>query len=333
MEMFLEVKMKENQIIIYSTEDGETKIDLKVSDETVWLNQMELAELFQTTKNNISLHVKNIFESGELEKISTVKEYLTVQNEGNREISRSITYYSLDMILAIGYRVRSTRGIEFRRWANQVLKEYLLEGASLNQDKLRAEPDYFKKVLQKIRDIRSSEKIFYRQVLDIFATSVDYKGKDKLAKLFFKTVQNKMLYAITGKTAAEIVYLRLDGEKDCLGLTTFKGDFPTKAEMVVSKNYLDEKELTQLNLIVSAFLDIAELRASEEVPMTMQDWILETNRYLEYNKKEVLENAGKISHEMAKQKVDEEWDEQKVLTNVEKDFLKSVQESTKKIRN
>ena len=321
--------MKENQIIIYNTEDGSTKIDLKVSDETVWLNQMELAELFQTTKNNISLHIKNIFESGELDIISTVKDYLTVQNEGNREISRSITYYSLDMILAIGYRVRSPRGIEFRRWANQVLKEYLLEGASLNQDKLRAEPDYFKKVLQKIRDIRTSEKVFYRQVLDIFATSVDYKGKDKTAKLFFKTVQNKMLYAVTGKTAAEIVYLRLDGEKDYLGLNTFKGDFPTKAEMIISKNYLDEKELTQLNLIVSAFLDIAELRASEKVPMTMQDWILETNRYLEYNRKEVLENAGKISHEMAKLKVDEVWGEQNILSTVEKDFLKDVQESTK----
>jgi len=246
--------------------------------------------------------------------------------------TKSVTYYSLDMILAIGYRVRSTRGIEFRRWANKVLKEYLLEGASLNQDKLRGEPDYFKKVLQKIRDIRSSEKVFYRQVLDIFATSIDYKGHDDLAKTFFKTVQNKMLYAVTGKTAAEIVYLRLDGQKDYLGLTNFKGDFPTKAEMIISKNYLDEKELNQLNLIVSAFLDIAELRASEKIPMTMQDWILETNRYLEYNRKEVLENAGKISHQMAKLKVDEVWKEQKILSRVEKDFLKNVQQSAKDLK-
>jgi len=325
--------MKENQIIIYNTEDGKTKIELKIFDETVWLNQMELAELFQTTKQNISKHIKAIFDDGELDEKATVNYQLTVQTEGARKVSRDIAYYNLDIILAVGYRVRSTRGIEFRRWANQVLKEYLLEGASLNQDKLRAEPDYFKKVLQKIRDIRTSEKVFYRQVLDIFATSVDYKGKDKLAKLFFKTVQNKMLYAVTGKTAAEIIYLRLNGEKDYLGLTTFKGDFPTKAEMIVSKNYLDEKELTQLNLIVSAFLDIAELRASEKVPMTMQDWILETNRYLEYNKKEVLENAGKISHEMAKLKVDEVWSEQKVLSNVEKDFLKDVQESAKMLKN
>ena len=325
--------MKENQIIIYNTEDGNTKIELKIFDETVWLNQMELAELFQTTKQNISKHIKAIFDDGELDEKATVNYQLTVQTEGARKVSRDIAYYNLDIILAVGYRVRSTRGIEFRRWANQVLKEYLLEGASLNQDKLRAEPDYFKKVLQKIRDIRTSEKVFYRQVLDIFATSVDYKGKDKLAKLFFKTVQNKMLYAVTGKTAAEIIYLRLNGEKDYLGLTTFKGDFPTKAEMIVSKNYLDEKELTQLNLIVSAFLDIAELRASEKVPMTMQDWILETNRYLEYNKKEVLENAGKISHEMAKLKVDEVWSEQKVLSNVEKDFLKDVQESAKMLKN
>ena len=323
--------MKENQIIIYNTEDGETKIDLKLSDETVWLNQMEIAELFQTTKNNISLHVKNIFEDGELEKKSTVKDYLTVQNEGDREVSRTITYYSLDMILAIGYRVRSSRGVEFRRWVNKVLKEYLLEGASLNQDKLREEPSYFKKVLQKIRDIRTSEKVFYRQVLDIFATSVDYKGSDELAVKFFKTVQNKMLFAVTGKTAAEIIYLRLDGTKDYLGLTNFKGDFPTKAEMIISKNYLDEKELTQLNLMVSAFLDIAELRANENIPMTMQDWILETDRYLEYNRKEILENAGKVSHKMAKLKVDEVWKEQDLLTTVEKDFLKSIKQETSKI--
>ena len=319
--------MKENQIIIYNTDDGQTKIDLKVSDETVWLNQMELAELFQTTKNNISLHIKNIFTDKELDEISTVKEYLTVQNEGKREVERTITYYNLDMILAIGYRVRSTRGIEFRRWANGVLKEYLLEGASLNQDKLRAEPNYFKKTLQKIRDIRTSEKVFYRQVLDIFSTSVDYKGNDDQAILFFKTVQNKMLYAVTGQTAAEIIYLRLDGTKENLGLTSFKGDFPTKAELIISKNYLNEKELNQLNLIVSAFLDIAELRASEEIPMTMKDWILETNRYLEYNRKEVLEHAGKISHKMMKKKAVHVWSEQNVISNVEKDFLKNVQES------
>ena len=318
--------MKDNQIIIYNTDDGETKIDLKVSDETVWLNQMELAELFQTTKSNISLHIKNIFTDKELDEIAVVKEYLTTASDGK---NYKVTYYSLDMILAVGYRVRSTRGIEFRRWANGVLKEYLLEGASLNQEKLRAEPDYFKKTLQKIRDIRTSEKVFYRQVLDIFSTSVDYKGNDDKAILFFKTVQNKMLYAVTRQTAAEIIYLRLDGTKENLGLTSFKGDFPTKAELIISKNYLNEKELNQLNLIVSAFLDIAELRASEEIPMTMEDWILETNRYLEYNRKEVLEHAGKISHEMMKKKAAHVWSEQNVISNVEKDFLKNVQESAK----
>ena len=325
--------MRENQIIIYNTEDGQTKIDLRVFDETVWLTQMELAELFQTTKQNISKHIKAIFDEEELEEKATVNFQLTVQKEGIREVSRDLAYYNLDMILAIGYRVRSTRGVEFRRWSNQVLKEYLLEGASLNQDKLRSEPDYFKKVLQKIRDIRTSEKVFYRQVLDIFATSVDYKGNDEVAKLFFKTVQNKMLFAITGKTAAEIIYLRLDGEKEHLGLTNFKGDFPTKAEMIVSKNYLDETELTQLNLIVSAFLDIAELRASEKIPMTMKDWLLETNRYLEYNRKEVLETSGKISHAMAKAKVDEIYDEQSLLSGVEKDFLKNVQATTRILEN
>jgi len=325
--------VRENQIIIYNTEDGQTKIDLRVFDETVWLTQMELAELFQTTKQNISKHIKAIFDEEELEEKATVNFQLTVQKEGIREVSRDLAYYNLDMILAIGYRVRSTRGVEFRRWSNQVLKEYLLEGASLNQDKLRSEPDYFKKVLQKIRDIRTSEKVFYRQVLDIFATSVDYKGNDEVAKLFFKTVQNKMLFAITGKTAAEIIYLRLDGEKEHLGLTNFKGDFPTKAEMIVSKNYLDETELTQLNLIVSAFLDIAELRASEKIPMTMKDWLLETNRYLEYNRKEVLETSGKISHAMAKAKVDEIYDEQSLLSGVEKDFLKNVQATTRILEN
>ena len=243
---------------------------------------MEIAELFQTTKQNISLHINNILKDGELEENSVVKDYLTTASDGK---NYNILYYSLDMILAIGYRVRSTRGTEFRRWINHILKEYLLEGASLNQDKLRAEPSYFKKVLQKIRDIRSSEKVFYRQVLDIFATSIDYKGNAELALKFFKTVQNKMLFAVTGNTAAEIIYLRLDGEKEFLGLTNFKGDFPTKAEMIISKNNLEEKELTQLNLMVSAFLDIAEMRANENIPMTMQDWSLETDRYLEYSRK------------------------------------------------
>lgn len=325
--------MKENQIIIYNTEDGKTKIDLKVFEETVWLNQMELAELFQTTKQNISKHIKAIFAEQELEEKATVNFQLTVQKEGAREVSRDLAYYSLDVILAIGYRVRSTRGTEFRRWANSVLKEYLLEGAALNQDKLRSEPDYFKKTLAKIRDIRTSEKVFYRQVLDIFSTSIDYKGNDDVAVLFFKTVQNKMLYAVTGKTAAEIIYLRLDGEKEALGLTNFRGDFPTKAELIVSKNYLEEKELAQLNLMVSAFLDIAELRATEEIVMTMKDWVVEADRYLEYNRKEILEHAGKISHEMAKKKANEIWDEQKILTPVEKDFLKSVQSEAKKIKS
>jgi hypothetical protein len=325
--------MRENQIIIYNTEDGQTKIDLKVSDETVWLNQIELAELFQTTKNNISLHIKNIFEDEELDKQGTVKEFLTVQKEGEKKVERYINYYSLDMILAIGYRVRSSRGVEFRRWANKVLKEYLLEGASLNDDKLRAEPDVFKEILQKIRDIRTSEAVFYKQVLDIFATSIDYNGKSELAQEFFKTVQNKMLYAVSGKTAAELIFMRLDGQKEYLGLTNFKGEFPTKAELGISKNYLGEKELNQLNLMVSAFLDLAELRASEEEAMTMQDWVLETDRYLDYRRKDVLNDAGKISHETAMKKVNQVWHETKILGRVEKDFLQNVQAQAKRLES
>lgn len=250
-----------NDIIIYNTEDGQTKIELHLEEGTVWLSQYEIAELFQTTKNNISLHIKKIFEEKELDESSTVKEYLTVQKEGNRDVRRNITVYNLDVILSIGYRVRSARGAQFRRYVNTVLKEYLITGAALDNDKLTSNLSYFKNLQKRIRDIRSSKRLFYQQILDIFATSIDYDGTSSIAKEFFQTVQNKMLYAITGKTAPELIFTRIDASKKDLGLTSYKGSYPRKNDLKISKNYLNQDELERLNLIVSGYLDTAEYQA------------------------------------------------------------------------
>ena len=238
----------ENEIIIYQTQDGQTKIDVRLKNETVWLTQNQMAELFQTTKQNVSSHIKNIFEEGELSENSTVKDYLTVQQEGNRKVSRNISYYNLDVIISVGYRVKSLRGTQFRIWATQVLKEYMKKGFALNDDLLKQAGGggYWKELLERIRDIRSSEKVFYRQILDIYATSTDYNPNAEETKLFFKVVQNKMHFAAHGHTAAEIVYLRADSTKDNMGLTVFKGNHPKKDEVTVAKNYLDEKELNIL---------------------------------------------------------------------------------------
>jgi hypothetical protein len=219
-------KSMSNDIILYNTDDGQTKIELHLKEGTVWLSQLEIAELFQTTKNNISLHVKNILEDGELDEKATVKDYLTVQNEGDREVTRTLTVYNFDMILAIGYRVRSARGAQFRRYASTILKEYLATGFAIDDDKVTQDVTYFKRLQKRIRDIRSSERLFYQQVLDIFATSVDYDGKSEVAREFFQTVQNKMLYAVTGHTAPELIFTRLDAAKNDLGLITYKGNYP-----------------------------------------------------------------------------------------------------------
>ena len=317
-----------NQIIIYNTEDGKSKINLKLEDGTVWLNQLQIAELFQTTKQNISKHIKAILEDEELSEVSTVNYQLTVQKEGNREIERNIAFYNLDMILAIGYRVRSPRGVQFRKYASTVLKEYLIKGFAMDDERLKdfAGGSYFKELLERIRDIRSSEKVFYRQVLELFSTSIDYDKNSDEAKNFFATVQNKMHYAVHHKTASELIFDRVDGDKEFMGLTTFKGELPTLSEAKTAKNYLSEKELRSLNQLVSGYLDFAERQAEREVAMTMADWIKHVDNILRATGEDVLENAGKISRKQMKKKVTEEYKKysEHTLTQVEKDYLEEI---------
>lgn len=326
----------ENEIIIYQTQDGQTKIDVRIENETVWLTQNQMAELFQTTKQNISLHIKNIFEEGELTEDSTVKDYLTVQNEGSRKVSRNVTHYNLDVIISVGYRVKSLRGTQFRMWATQVLKEYMKKGFALNDDLLKQAGGggYWQELLERIRDIRSSEKVFYRQILDIYATSTDYNPNAEETKLFFKVVQNKMHFAAHGHTAAEVIYLRADSTKDNMGLTVFKGKHPNKDEVTVAKNYLDEKELNILNRITSAYLEFAELQAIRHVPMTMKDWIAKLDDFIKMTGSELLENPGKISKLEAENKALAEYAKYKKtikdeLSEVEKHFLESVKQTQK----
>ena len=317
-----------NKIIIYNTEDGKSKINLKLEDGTVWLNQLQIAELFQTTKQNISKHIKAIFEDGELSEVSTVNYQLTVQKEGKREIERNIAFYSLDMILAVGYRVRSPRGVQFRKYASTVLKEYLIKGFAMDDDRLKnfGGGSYFKELLERIRDIRSSEKVFYRQVLELFSTSIDYDKKSDEAKKFFATVQNKMHYAIHHHTASELIFDRVDGDKEFMGLTIFKGELPTLTEAKTAKNYLSEKELRSLNQLVSGYLDFAERQAEREVAMTMIDWIQHVDNILRATGEDVLENAGNVSRKQMKKKVEEEYKKysEHTLTRVEQDYLEEI---------
>ena len=307
-----------NKLIIYTTEDGKSKINLKLEDGTVWLNQLQIAELFQTTKQNISKHIKAIFEDGELEEKVVVNYQLTTTKHGAIEgkvQSREVAFYNLDMILAVGYRVRSPRGVQFRKYASTVLKEYLIKGGN-----------YFKELLDRIRDIRSSEKVFYRQVLDLFSTSIDYDGKSEEAKKFFATVQNKMHYAIHHHTASELVFDRVDGDREFMGLTTFKGELPTLTEAKTAKNYLREKELRGLNQLVSGYLDFAERQAEREVAMTMVDWIKHVDNILQATGEDVLENAGSISRKQMEKKVEEEYKKysEHTLTPVEQDYLEEI---------
>ena len=317
-----------NQIIIYNTEDGKSKINLKLEDGTVWLNQLQIAELFQTTKQNVSKHIKAILEDGELSEVSTVNYQLTVQKEGKREIERNIAFYNLDMILAIGYRVRSPRGVQFRKYASTVLKEYLIKGFAMDDERLKnfGGGNYFKELLERIRDIRSSEKVFYRQVLDLFSTSIDYDKNSDEAKKFFATVQNKMHYAVHHKTASELIFDRVDGNKEFMGLTTFKGVLPTLSEAKTAKNYLNEKELRGLNQLVSGYLDFAERQAEREVVMKMTDWIKHVDNILQATGEDVLENAGSVSRKQMEEKVIEEYKKysEHTLTPVEQDYLEEI---------
>mgnify|MGYP000955271579 FL=1 len=289
-----------NELIIYNTEDGNAKINLKLEDGTIWLSQLEIAELFQSSKQNISKHIKAIFSDGELDEKVVVNYKLTTTRHGamqGKEQSRKVAYYNLDMILAIGYRVRSPRGTQFRNYATTVLKEYLIKGFAMDDEKLKnlGGGNYFKELLDRIRDIRSSEKVFYRQILDLFATSTDYNSSSEEAKFFFATVQNKMHYAIHHNTASELIYKRVDSDKEFMGLTNFKGELPTLSEAKIAKNYLAENELKRLNALVSGYLDFAEMQAQKEIPLTMKDWVAHVDRILTATGEELLKDAGKIT--------------------------------------
>lgn len=317
-----------SNVIIYTTEDGAAKIELRLENGTVWLSQAEIAELFQTTKQNISKHIQAIFDDQELDETATVNQQLIVQNEGDREVSRAISFYNLDVILAVGYRVRSVRGVQFRRYASTVLKEYLEKGFALNDERLKnlGGGNYWKELLDRIRDIRSSEKVMYRQVLELYATAVDYDPKSDESLAFFKMVQNKLHFAAHGNTASEVIYFRVDSDKPFAGLTSFKGSRPTQAEAMVAKNYLSEQELKVLNNIVSAYFDFAELNAIEEREMRMADFVRELDRILSSAGRKLLENAGTISHTQAEAKAKLEYQKYKAKTleQVEKEYLKAI---------
>jgi len=300
-----------SQLIIYQTEDGQTKIDVRFDGDTVWLTQTALAELFQTTKNNISQHVKNVFEEGEVDQRATVKKFLTVQTEGQREVKRELEYYNLDLIISIGYRIKSRVASAFRIWATKHLHEFIVKGFVMDDERLKNPDlpfDYFEELTRRISEIRTSEKKFYRKITDIYATSVDYDPTNENSILFFKTVQNKVHYAITGSTAAEIIAGRVDSKKPNVGLTNFRGSKPTKEEIVIAKNYLSEQELLVLNNLVEQYLVFAEGQAMQRVPMYMKDWIDKLHGFLQINNKDILKDAGKVSHELAKELAEKEFD-------------------------
>lgn len=320
-----------SEIIIYTSEDGTTKIDLRLENGTVWLSQLEIAELFQTTKQNISKHIKTIFEDGEIDEKVVVNYQFTTTQHGaisDKTQTKKVAYYNLDMILAIGYRVRSPRGVQFRQYASTVLKEYLQKGFAMDDERLKGSGggNYWKELLERIRDIRSSEKVLYRQVLDLYATSRDYNPKSDETIAFFKTVQNKLHYATNEQTAPELIYNRADSNKEFMGLTTFKGVIPTLGESKIAKNYLTEDELFRLNRLVSAFFDLAELKASEKIPMYMQDWINELDKFTGIYGKGVLQDKGTISRTQADNKAELEFRayETKTLSPVEKEYLETI---------
>ena len=326
--------MSENntELIIYQTEDGRTKIDVYFQDENAWLNKAQMAELFQRDRSVISRHVRNVFDEGELDEKSNVQKMHIANSD------KPVEYYSLDVIISVGYRVKSLRGTQFRIWANSVLREYLIKGFAMNDDLLKQSGggSYFDELLERIRDIRSSEKVFWRKVLDIYATSVDYSANAEESVLFFKTVQNKMLYAATGMTAAELVSGRANALLPMMGMTVVKGNRPTLAEAKTAKNYLNEEELGTLNRLVSAYLDLAELQAMRKKPMYMKDWVARLDDYLRMTDSEVLQNAGKVSHALAEQKAKEEYQKYKrlhsgELSRVEQAFLESVEATAKRL--
>lgn len=307
----MDLNKQRSQIIIYKTENGQTKLDVRFENETVWLTQSDLAKLFQTSKQNISQHVKNVFDEHELVAEGTVKNFLTVRKEGVRDVSREIEYYNLDLIISVGYRVKSGVATAFRQWATAHLREYIVKGFVMDDERLKNPDlpfDYFEELARRIADIRTSEKRFYRKITDIYSTSVDYDPTDDLSILFFKTVQNKVHWAITGKTAAEIVSARADSSKPNMGLTNWRGKKPVKIEVSVAKNYLDKDELEALNNLVEQYLIFAEGQALRRTPMYMNDWIAKLNGFLMLNDRDILDNAGKVTHEIAKELAEKEFE-------------------------
>ena len=327
--------MDKGQFLLYQTPDGDSQIEVKLQNDTVWLSLDQMAELFQRNKSTISRHIKNVLEDGELEADSVIANFATTATDGKKY---SVAYYNLDMIISVGYRVHSYRGVQFRIWATKVLKEYIVKGFAMNDDLLKrvGGGNYFDELLARIRDIRSSEKVFYRKVLEIYALSIDYDPRVEMTQKFFKTVQNKMHYSVHGHTAAEIIYERANAEKDFMGLTTWSGAMPSKPEAEIAKNYLTHEEVKSLNRIVSLYLDFAEMQAEEHRPMYMKDWINILDDFLRISRKDILTHAGKISAKLAKEKADQEYDKFKERTKndlspVEIHFLENFEREQKRL--
>ncbi len=321
------------EIIIYQTDDGLTHIDVKMEDETVWLTQQQMAELYQTSRTNVVEHIAHIYEEGELDENSTCRKFRQVRQEGNRQVNREMVYYNLDMIISLGYRIKSSIATNFRRWATERLKEYMIKGFTMDDERLKqlGGGSYWKELLDRIRDIRSSEKVLYRQVLDLYATSVDYDPTSAESVRFFKIVQNKLHYAAHGNTAAEVIYQRADASKPFMGLKTFKGEMPVLSDVKVAKNYLDENELKILNNLVSGYFDFAEVQAMRHNPMHMSDYIEHLDRVLSTTGEKLLEGAGTVSHKQAMEKAEQEYRkyQAETLSPVEEAYLETIRETEK----
>ncbi|MFQ7289763.1 MAG: virulence RhuM family protein [Lacrimispora saccharolytica] len=320
----------QGEIVIYQAEDGLTKVECRFVDETVWLTQQQMAELFHTSRSNIVEHIGHIYEEGELDEVSTCRKFRQVRMEGNRQVARELPFYNLDMIISLGYRVKSLIATQFRRWATERLKEYMIKGFTMDDERLKnlGGGNYWRELLERIRDIRSSEKVMYRQVLDLYATSVDYNPRSAESVAFFKMVQNKLHYAAHGHTAAEVIYERADADKPFMGLTTFSGDFPTAKDIGIAKNYLTEEELRVLNQMVSGYFDFAEVQAIRHRPMYMSDYVEQLDNILRATGEEVLTHAGKISHAQAMEKAKAEYKryQAQTLSPVEEEYLKIIKQ-------
>ena len=324
------------EILIYQTDDGQTNIEVKIEDDTVWLTQQQMSELFQTSRTNVVEHIKHIYEEGELDEISTCRNFRQVRKEGNREVTRQIPHYNLDMIISLGYRIKSVIATRFRQWATKRLKEYMIKGFTIDDERLKGNGggNYWKELLDRIRDIRSSEKVLYRQVLDLYATSVDYNPHSEESVRFFKIVQNKLHYAAHGHTAAEVIYQRADAEKPFMGLTSFAGELPALKDIGIAKNYLEENELKVLNNLVSGYFDLAEINAIEHKPMYMDDYVKQLDSVLSSGNRKLLTGVGSVSHKQALEKAKSEYRKYQeiTLTPVEKAYLESIKEVSKEVK-